>query len=71
MITMSDSEDLKILAEEIVDFCNGLEALAVKLRTQINKLFGHSQNINGAGIQTILNGRKLRAKKVNLKNQKM
>jgi hypothetical protein len=37
---MSDSEDLKILAEEIVDFCNGLEALAVKLRTQINKLFG-------------------------------
>jgi len=39
---MSD-EDLKILAEEIVDFCNGLEALAVKLRTQIEKLFGESQ----------------------------
>jgi len=34
------SEDLKILAEEIVDFCNGLEALAVKLRVQIEKLFG-------------------------------
>ena len=34
------SEDLKVLAEEIVDFCNGLEALAVKLRVQIEKLFG-------------------------------
>ena len=34
------SEDLKILAEEIIDFCNGLEALAVKLRVQIEKLFG-------------------------------
>jgi hypothetical protein len=31
---------LKVLAEEIVDFCNGLEALAVKLRVQIEKLFG-------------------------------
>jgi hypothetical protein len=36
-------EDLKILAEEIVDFCNGLEALAVKLRTQIEKLFGEAK----------------------------
>ena len=35
---MSD-EDLKILAEEIIDFCNGLEALAVKLRFQIEKMF--------------------------------
>lgn len=39
---MSDSDDLKILAEEIVDFCNGLEALAVKLRKQIEKLFGET-----------------------------
>jgi hypothetical protein len=37
---MSDSEDLKILTEEVVDFCNGLEALAVKLRKQIEKLLG-------------------------------
>jgi len=36
---MSD-EDLKILAGEIIDFCNGLEALAVKLRFQIEKMFG-------------------------------
>jgi hypothetical protein len=34
------SEDLRILAEEIVDFCNGLEACVVKLRRQIEKLFG-------------------------------
>lgn len=37
---MSDSEDLTILAEEIIDFCNGLEALAVKLRFQIQKMLG-------------------------------
>jgi len=39
---MSSSEDLKILAEEVVDFCDGLEALAVKLRKQIEKLFGEA-----------------------------
>ncbi|MGQ9507758.1 MAG: hypothetical protein ACUVTB_07905 [Candidatus Bathycorpusculaceae bacterium] len=37
---MSDSEDLKILAEELVDFCNAVEAAVVKLRTQIQKLLG-------------------------------
>lgn len=37
---MSDSEDLTLLAEEIIDFCNGLEALAVKLRVQIEKMLG-------------------------------
>lgn len=40
---MGDSEDLKILAEEVIDFCNGLEALAVKLRTQIEKIFGEAK----------------------------
>jgi hypothetical protein len=39
---MSD-EDLRILAEEVVDFCNGLEALAVKLRMQVEKLFGEAR----------------------------
>ncbi|MEM3823967.1 MAG: hypothetical protein QXH87_03455 [Candidatus Bathyarchaeia archaeon] len=37
---MSNSEDLTILAEELIDFCNGLESLAVKLRVQIEKLLG-------------------------------
>lgn len=33
-------EDLTILAEEIIEFCNGLEALTVKLRLQIEKMLG-------------------------------
>jgi hypothetical protein len=37
---MNNSEDTKILAEEIIDFCNGLEALAVKLRFQVEKMLG-------------------------------
>ena len=40
---MSDSEDLRILAEELVDFVNGVEASCVKLRTQIDKLFGSKE----------------------------
>jgi hypothetical protein len=43
--SMSD-EDLTILAEEIIDFCNGLEALAVKLRTQIKKMLGTAEKWN-------------------------
>jgi len=34
------TEDLKILAEDIQDFCNAVEAAAVKLRMQIDKLLG-------------------------------
>jgi hypothetical protein len=34
------SEDLKILAEDIVDFCNAAESACVKLRLQIEKLLG-------------------------------
>jgi len=37
---MSDSEDLKILAEDLLDFLNGLEASIVKMKMQLNKLFG-------------------------------
>jgi hypothetical protein len=33
-------EDLKIFADDILDFLNGLEASCVKLRKQIEKLFG-------------------------------
>jgi len=36
---MSD-EDLKILAEDLVDFLNGLEASCVKMKMQIAKLYG-------------------------------
>lgn len=43
---MSDDEDLTILAEEIIDFCNGLEALVVKLRTQIKKMLGTAEKWN-------------------------
>ena len=41
---MSDSEDLKLLAEEIVVFCEGLEALAVKLKVQVEKIFGEAKS---------------------------
>ena len=34
------SEDLRILAEDITDFLNGVEASCVKLRKQIEKLLG-------------------------------
>lgn len=34
------SDDLKILAEDIVDFLNGIEASCVKLRIQIEKMLG-------------------------------
>ena len=34
------SEDLKIFAEEIVDFCNAAESACAKLRLQIEKLLG-------------------------------
>lgn len=38
------SEDLKIIAEDIIDFLNGLEASTVKLRMQIEKLIGPSKH---------------------------
>ena len=34
------SEDLTNLAEEIIDFCNALEAAAVSLKMQTAKIFG-------------------------------
>ena len=34
------SEDLRILAEDIVDFLNGVEASCVKFKKQIEKLLG-------------------------------
>jgi len=37
---MSDSEDLKILGEDLLDFLNGLEASIVKMKMQIEKLLG-------------------------------
>jgi hypothetical protein len=37
---LSMTEDLRILAEELVDFCNQQESGYVKLRLQIEKLFG-------------------------------
>jgi len=40
------SEDLKILAEDIVDFCNALESACVKLRRQIEKLLGSEVRAN-------------------------
>jgi hypothetical protein len=36
------SEDLKSLAEEIIDYCNATEAAAVKLRMNVEKLIGES-----------------------------
>jgi hypothetical protein len=38
------SEDTKILAEEIIDFCNNGEALFGKLRTKVEKLIGQSKS---------------------------
>ena len=38
---MSDG-DLKILAEDIIDYCNAEEAVYVALRLRIEKLFGGS-----------------------------
>ena len=37
---MSESEDLRILAEDIVDYCNAVEAACVKLKMQIDRNFG-------------------------------
>ena len=37
---MSETEDLKILAGDLIDFLNSLEASCVKMRQQIAKLFG-------------------------------
>ena len=34
------SEDLKVFAEDVIDFLNGIEASCVKLRMQIKKLLG-------------------------------
>lgn len=34
------SEDLKILAEDLIDFCDAQESAIVKLRTQIGKMLG-------------------------------
>jgi len=36
-------EDVEILAEEIVDYCNAVESAAVKLKVQIGKLFGSKE----------------------------
>jgi len=38
--TKMTDEDLKIFADDILDFLNGLEASCVKLRKQIEKLWG-------------------------------
>lgn len=40
---MSDSEDLKILAEDLLDFLNGLETSIVKMKMQLEKLFGEAK----------------------------
>ena len=37
---MSANEDLRILAEDIVDYCNAVEAACVKLKMQIDRNFG-------------------------------
>jgi hypothetical protein len=37
---MSANEDLLILAEDIVDYCNAVEAACVKLKMQIGRNFG-------------------------------
>lgn len=34
------TEDLKILAEDVADFCNAVESACVKLRFQIEKMLG-------------------------------
>lgn len=39
---MSD-EDLKILADDLLDFLDGLEASIVKMKMQLNKLFGEAK----------------------------
>lgn len=36
-------EDLRIFAEDLMDFLNGVEALCVKLRKQIEKLLGPTE----------------------------
>ena len=38
-------EDLEILAEEIVDYCNAVESAVVKLKVQIGKLFGPKEDV--------------------------
>jgi len=50
---MSDSEDFRILAEELLDFVNGIEASCVKLRTQIDKLFGAKEEKPSYNIEKI------------------
>jgi len=37
------SEDLKLLAEDIIDYCNAVESASVKLKSQISKLIGESK----------------------------
>lgn len=39
-------EDLAILATDIIDYCNDVEAAASKLRVQIEKLIGESKDKN-------------------------
>jgi hypothetical protein len=41
-------EDFKIFAEDIVDYCNAVESAAVKLRMQIEKLFGSEAKVKGS-----------------------
>ena len=46
-------EDLEILAEEIVDYCNAVESAAVKLKVQIGKLFGPKEEKPSYNIEKI------------------
>jgi len=40
---MNEDKDVRGLAEGIIDFCNGLEALAVKLRKHVEAFLGERE----------------------------
>lgn len=64
---MNDNDDLKIFIEDFYDFLNGLEASIVKLRSQIDKLYGSKWKWNPDKIKR----EKLKASKEIMKEAKM
>jgi len=42
------NDDIRILAEDIQDYCNAVESATVKLRTQIEKMLGSGAMVKGS-----------------------
>ncbi|MEM2889651.1 MAG: hypothetical protein QXR42_09330 [Candidatus Bathyarchaeia archaeon] len=57
--------------EDFMDFLNGLEACIVKLQKQIEKLMCSEAELHGVGIPIILNGRKVKEQRVNLRKARI